>query len=275
MNNKTLLYIDLPLLLVYASAYIVFLVSLFRGWNAGVIVGAIIIFICMLFAIIKPLISKSKIRLMDWIDIIINILGAVVLVIAFASASDSNVKDAVIQVSAATIGGLLTLYGVGITIKYNQLEKKEYELKRIKPYIFPISEVTWGNLPKEKKRILDVAISEEKSDIKPSKDKKNNYRIDSLLIANSDQSMCALCGILLDDKIINFEYSNVLLKDSFNLALVQYDFALEEDPETMYLLLEDMLHNNYLAELRFETKKQDRKKIIQVKSILDIELIEE
>ena len=265
MDKKELLRVDLPLLIIYALSYILFLVSLFKGWNIGVIITAIVIFICMLFSIIKPLISKSKIRIMDWIQIIISILGAVILVIAFASASDSKVRDAVIQVSAATIGGLLTLYGVGITIKYNQLERKEDEIKRVRP-LFSYNMM---------RREPDLT-----GDIMPKMCFSNTLEADKYLcevmgeIENSSLSTFEIKRIHHDNTWVSVEGNTVILPNSKCVI----NFRFTDDPRYLFMEVEDILKNKYYYQLKvlfLNTRTSSNKlfhTIREINSISELEM---
>ena len=227
--------------------------------------------LCMIYSILKSLIKKERNNWLDWIEVSLSILLAIIIVIAFASASPLAIKDAVIQISSAVIGGSLTLYGVGLTIKYSRLEKEDDEIRKAKPVVFPISELTWGSIPKEKRNNIFVEINEDLSELKSSKS-KSAYSVFTLLIANSDASLCGLFGLEINNKIIKFKYEQILAKNSYNMIAFElssdgYRFLLDEEIDSVSVLLIDMLGNLYECVSKFEV---DEYKNIKINAFLGI-----
>lgn len=230
-----------------------FILSLVFNNAYGVAASLPLIFVALIMCIIKSLTSKEKNRWYDWAEIVISFFGIIIIVIVFSSASPSSIKEAVIQISAASLGGLLTLYGVGITIKYGRIEKEEDEIKRLKPHIFPISDLSWNSIPKDQRNFIDLPLRKTDSGLFDENNGKH-YCIESITIANSDLSMCSLYGIIINDKeLLKFDYESVLFKNSYTMVTTKYDFYLEPKLKSISLLVEDILHNLYKIEVRFES----------------------
>lgn len=238
----------------------------------GLAIALAVNLICLLFNIIKSLIKKEPNSWFDWVETGLSIILTTIIVVAFAAASPLEIKDAVVQVTAAVIGGSLTLYGVGISIKYARIEKEKDEIKKAKPVVFPISDVTWGSIPKEKRNNIYIEINKNSSELKPS-NSENAYSLFNLLIANSDASLCGLFGMLINGKIIKFEYEQIMAKNSNNQIIFEstdgYKFSVKSKISNVSLLLLDMLGNIYECVSRFEI---DKYKIIKINAFLETKL---
>ena len=238
----------------------------------GLAIALAVNLICLLFNIIKSLIKKEPNSWFDWVETGLSIILTIIIVIAFAAASPLEIKDAVVQVTAAVIGGSLTLYGVGISIKYARIEKETDEIKKARPVVFPISEVTWGSIPKEKRNNIYIEINKNTSELKPS-NSENAYSLFNLFIANSDASLCGLFGMLINGKIIKFEFEQIMAKNSNNQIIFEstggYKFSVKSKINDVSLLLLDMLGNVYECVSRFEI---DKYKIIKINAFLETKL---
>ena len=115
--------------------------------------------------------------------------------------------------------------------------------------------MTWGSIPNEKRNNIYIEINEESSLLKRSKN-KNAYILSPSYIANSDASLCGLYGVLINEKLIKFEYEQIMAKNSYNLLIFEstsgYHFVLKEKIKSVSLLLVDMLGNIYECVSRFE-----------------------
>lgn len=271
--KKRVLLIELIFVVLFVISATLFGFSLGYRIDNLLAVSLAVMLILMIFSIVKSLIKKERNNWLDWIEVSLSIALAICIVIAFASASPLEIKDAVIQISSAVIGGSLTLYGVGLTIKYARIEKEEDEIKKAKPVVFPISDVTWNSTPKDKRNDIFVEINKDSSEIKPS-NSKNSYSLFTLLIANSDASLCGLYGVAINKKIIRFEYEQILSKNSSNQILFEssskgYQFNIKEKINSVSLLLVDMLGNIYECVSRFEINNYRE---IKINAFLEIKL---
>ena len=116
------------------------------GENWTITFGAILLF-SILVVLIHPLLTDDKIDSLEMAFVVFCSFLLIATAITYASTPSIEYdKGGVIQIISAVIGGLIALYGVGITIKYNRLSKRNDEIKAAKPNIFPISEQTWHQL---------------------------------------------------------------------------------------------------------------------------------
>ncbi len=239
----------------------------------GLAIALAVNLICLLFNIIKSLIKKEPNSWFDWVETGLSIILTIIIVVVFAAAFPLEIKDAIVQITAAVIGGSLTLYGVGITIKYSRIEKEKEEIKKARPVVFPISEVTWGSIPKEKRNDIYIEINKNSSELKPS-NSENAYSLFNLFIANSDASLCGLFGMLINGKIIKLEYEQIMAKNSNNQIIFEsttggYKFYVKSKINEVSLLLLDMLGNIYECVSRFEI---DKYKNIKINAFLETKL---
>ena len=268
-------------LTVYAVCYFLFIIFLLTVKVVGLYICGLLMLFCLPLLIVQPLVSDKKIRLFEWISVSICFVSFIVIAsIYIASIPEENFRVALLTLTSSSIGGLLTLFGVGLTVKYARLERKEEELKRLKPNVFPISETTWAGLQQDKKTKVLFEINEEWSEPKKTKSSdKSSYYLESMLIGNSDISLSVLCGILINGKLIKSKYDTVLLKNSFYLFIIDYRFQLPEEIKTVSLILEDMLHNLYEASMNFEVspekKKGSKSMELSIKSVFDISIVED
>lgn len=149
----------------------------------------------------------------------------------------------------------MTLFGVGLTIKNASIEKKENEIKSCKPLVFPMSAERWKTIPEDKKASAKIEINKDFTDLKAT-NKKENYTIfDSIYLANSDLSICDVYGLFINNYLIKFEFEEVLTKDCYSEFKLNFKFEFDENIEEVYIILEDILHNFYIAETGFDVKQ--------------------
>lgn len=271
MKKKAALIEIIDAILLISSFTLLLVFILIRN-DYGVVVALAINLFFLLFNIVKSLVKKEPNQWLDWLETGLSIIMTIIIIVAFASISPLEIKDAVVQISSAVIGGSLTLYGVGITIKYSRIEKEKEEIKKSRPVVFPISDVTWGSIPKEKRNDIYIEINKNSSELKPS-NSENAYSLFNLFIANSDASLCGLFGMLINGKIIKFEYEQIMAKNSNNQIIFEstdgYKFSVKSKINNVSLLLLDMLGNIYECVSRFEI---DKYKIIKINAFLETKL---
>ena len=258
---------------VYAVCYFLFIVFLLMTKVVGLYICGLLMLLLLPLMIIQPLVSSRRIAPFEWATIIVSFVSFIVIASIYISTiPDNNLRTTILTLTASSLSGFLTLFGVGLTVKHARLDKKDDELKSLKPNIFPIAETTWNGLEKEKRNLIPFDVSEEHSELKRAKKSKGSYYLKYLLIANSDVSLSVLYGILINGKIIKSRYESVLLKNSFYCFVIDYKFVLKEKLNDISLILEDMLHNTYVAKMNYETdsKSTDGSTEIMIKSVLDI-----
>ena len=261
------------ILFIFVISYILFIVFIKTNAIVAYVCG-IIIFLCLFASFISPLISKDRITVFGWIEMSVNFVATVILLSAYIAAIENdNLRNTLIPIAASSIGGLLTLFGVAITIKYNRITNEENYLKKIKPYIFIVSDVTWSSLPKDKKEHTVINVDESKSDIKKAKSncKTNLYNFDYIFIGCSDISMCTFYGIEINNSyLIKFDFEKVILKNSYVLIQIDYPFSFKGKINKINFILEDMLQNQYVSTMRYSIEKNGNANKIKFESIYDI-----
>lgn len=274
--NKKEIIISVVSLSVFAALYILFVVALFNKLETLLYIVGLLLISVLIWNMIRPLTKKGMLIILDWIEMALSFVPFIILLsIYIASLPDDSFKTVATAISASSIGGLLTLLGVAVTIKYTQASKEEDEIKKIKPCIFPISVETWSTIAKENKSTATLRINEETTELEKGTENDEAIRFEYLFIANADISMCTFFGILVNDHLIKFDYERVILKNSNIAFIIDYYFKFKEPVESVYLILEDMLHNPYIAETNFVVTENGANKNIKkilIKSVFSIEL---
>ena len=263
------------LLSALALMDVVFIVSLLNYFDVVLYISGVFIIVFSLISIIRPLTTKGKITVCEWIDIAIGFVVTVVLLVPFISSiGDEILRNTTVAISSAVIGGVLTLFGVAITIKYNRLAKEEEYLRQIKPYIYIVGDESWNTLVDSKKETGELNVKDEFSDTQRAKKEKKYYDFKPIIIGCSDIVTCTFDGILINDEyIIKFDYERVLLKGSFTKFFINYQFVYKEEIASVKLILSDLLKNVYTANVNFIIDKTDKNnKQIKINSVYDIEL---
>ena len=262
------------ILIVYIISYIFFIASFLHNNGLGSGVFGAVLLACFLYIIIRLLTIKRRIKVLEWIEVSFNFVSFLILLVAFiASIESDNLRNTLIPIAASAIGGLITLFGVAITIKYNRIAQEEQYLRTIRPHIFIISDMTWRSIDNSKKEYLRIEVNDERTNLKRAKENKGKYKFNYILIGSSDISMCSFYGILINKKyLVKFEFEQIITKESRTSIEVDYCFAFEEKMESIDFVLGDMLANLYLAETRFSFDKSDKKgpALIHFDSLFDI-----
>lgn len=265
----------------YAACAILAIVASAAKWPNDVltVIGFLLLFFS--FAVlIRPLLTKDKIDALEILFIVICSFLLIAAVITYAynpPKQGEPDKGGVIQILAAVIGGLITLYGVGLTIKFNRLEKEKDEIEKAKPNVFPIGEDTWVQLEEKTKIKRDLYVRTDLSNFEIAKKTDKGYYFAPLLLANSDMSMCTLKGIgINDEKFVVFHYDNILLKGSNCGFFIDYNFKINETIKSVQLVLGDMFGNTYSCYVSFDIddKKNRKKNPIYITSVLKTVLMD-
>lgn len=267
--------IVLIFMVVFTALFALLLASVNNHWNeAFQTVDMLLILAMSLVATIYPLIKKGRTKLPELLFILVCVSFLVASVIVFASFATDKYKDAVIQISASCIGGMIALYGIGLTIKYNRLEKEKDDVAKAKPNIFPIGEQMWDSLEGPSKIVRGIEIRPDLSTLVKAKRGDTCYDFAPIYLANSDLSMCTFKGIVVNDnEVVVFQYDNVLLKSSNNCFKLDYCFKYDEEIENVQLVLGDMLGNTYGCYMSFvlEKKNNRNKTLILIKGTRKIQ----
>lgn len=252
---------------VEAISYVIFIISLFNSNEISLSISGLLIVATLLISFIIPILQREKILIIDWIFMLISLVGFVVLLSCYISTIPiDNLRITILQISAASIGGLLTLSGVGLSLKYTRIYKEEDRIEELKPHLYIIGEMRWSSLPKEKRTetVIDFA-----DDCKESLAVAFNfeYKIRFLRIGNSDLSIAILRGLRFNNEILRFKYELPLTKDSqTSIYFDSFIVGLNEELTHISLLCEDIMQNEYVIELGFDIDERGASSEILFKS---------
>jgi hypothetical protein len=157
------------------------------------------------------------------------------------------------SILAGVIGGVLTLSGVGLTLKYQKEEtNKELKIKNI-PYLFinKNEEVDY-NYDLNAMYFQDY----------------ENWNYDYCLIINtyikvSNDSNCILSGLIINDKYYKL-YESIFLEKNirFNLNIFALPYKYNEGENIMQLVVTDTLQNFYKLKVKGYLINENSKMLI-------------
>ncbi len=263
-------------IVIFVVSSILAILSSILNWDnrLTIAIGSVLLS-STIAVLIRPLLTKEKMDLVENVFVVLCSILLIATFIAYSLAPSDYDKSGVIQILAAVIGGFITLYGVGMTIKYNRLAKIEDEIKMAKPHVFSVGNETIKRLFSEKGKERSVEISDSLSTTVKVKKVAANYAFLSIAIANSDAATCTLKGFVLNDcDMIVLQYDYVMTKGSTNLFTLNYFFKYKEEIKSVDIILGDMLDNIYLAQTSFSTlsiKRTGAKEIV-INGIKKIEM---
>ena len=198
--NRVETIIELIFVALYLTLFILLMVASRNQWDDRCSVAFMaLLLVLSLIGAIYPLIKKESITKSELVIVVVCFLLLIFAVIVFGAVSTGAYREPFIQVSSALVGGLLALYGVGMTIKYNRLDKEKEEINKAKPNIFPIGREMWSSLDKTSKMVRTIEINEHLNTLKKAKNGDKCYGFEPFFLANSDQSMCTIKGIIIND----------------------------------------------------------------------------
>lgn len=262
------------IVLVALFSYVTFGLSLFNQWPIPLAISGLTMLFAFFATLIEPILKKQRIQVFDWVAMVLNFICFIVLLSIYITViPDSDFRNTVLALSSASIGGILTLMGVGLSIKYTRIYKEDDRLEELKPHLFIISDTRWNTLAKDKKASAIVPVSEDQErNIETSYEYE--YKLETIRIANSDSSISVLRGIYFDDEFVRFKYELPLTKDSYTtLFFESFIFGINHKIKNVSLLCEDILQNQYLVKLGFDVKKIHGKYLLLIQSAYNAELL--
>ena len=269
---------SLIILCAYAIAYLVMIIALANKNAVMAFMSSLVILICSILLIAKPLTTNEKMGAWGWIEAIVYFTISIILISVYIfSIVPEESKTTAITILSTFIGGLIALYGTGITIKYSRIDKREDELKRIRPNVIPISDNSWQRISSDRKFSFATDINEELSTLKKAEKKTSSIEFEPIRLANLGETIVTVYGVIVNGELIKFDYEAVLIKDSFNELLIRYCFDYSEEIDEIILIIEDVQRNSYFAKMRYTIgkRKNSLKTKIEITSILDLKMIDE
>lgn len=263
------------IVLVALISYITFGLSLFNQWEIPLAISGLIMLFAFFATLIEPILKKQRIQVFDWVVMVLSFICFIILLALYITAiPHSDFKNTVLALSSASIGGILTLMGVGLSIKYTRIYKEDDRLKELKPHLFIISGTRWSTLAKDKQTAAIVPLSKDQENNNITVNYDYEYKLELIRIANSDLSISVLRGIYFDDEFVRFKYEMPLTKDSYTtLFFESFIFGTNHKIKNVSLLCEDILQNQYLVKLGFDVKKTHGKYLLLIQSAYNAELL--
>lgn len=176
-----------------------------------------------------------------------------------------NLRVIVIPVVAAVYGGLITLVGVGWTIRKSDHDRKEEQIQKNRPFVFIVNPA--GGQAKNSIAVqLDyICLNDE---VFSGSEK---YSLDYFMIKNADYSFSSLKGICINNDLIFMSIAQVFDKEKTYRCICNLQFKYREKIKKVYLLLEDLFEHYYALEVCFEiVEGKGKKNVIHIVSGLEL-----
>ena len=147
-------------------------------------------------------------------------------------------KDIIIPIIASVIGGLFTVWGVYLTIKYEKRKDKEEKVLSHKPIIYRLDPMQQY----EYKDVVDFSL------------KDYNYEGKEKIwgiIKNTDNAIFLIEGVSVNGKLYKSVYGNVVDKNQiFNLYVYATEVVNESDE--VIFIVKDIMNNIYKYKLEIK-----------------------
>lgn len=163
------------------------------------------------------------------------IVGTVLTVYLIYIIPIADVKEIVIPIVAAVYGGLLTLVGVILTIKKSDKDRKEDEIKKARP-VFAYNMLRQE--PKLDAVVQRVCISDSSEQLQDACDVY-------VELENSNLSSFEIKRVNHDGTWVKMEGNTTVLPSAKCLL----NFRFIDNPNSLFLEVEDQLGNNYYYQL--------------------------
>ena len=255
--------IVVPLIEAVSFAFLILFLVSDKVYPA--IASMMVIIACCSYILVTPLIIKRRLRWHEIIEVVLSGTSTVTFIIIFVCGSPEEYREVLGSISGSLMGGLFTLFGVGLTIKYNRLSKEEDDKQKAKPHVFPIAWDTYKNIYQIEDR--NISIERWVSNLERAKEDEEGYALENIYLANSDLAMCVYEGIIINDHVLYFDNGVVLLRGSNVCINHNISFKLKEEIISISLILADVLDHHYRAEMEFRLQKSGFKTYIEIISV--------
>ena len=224
--------------------------------------------------------DRNNKKLNSLIAILLFVFGILLLTIIILNLPyNENIIGNIVTIFAGVVGGALTLIGVLMEIKHQEKVRKEEKLEKdnekkmeYKPLFTIVNYLTTsrGN------NLRNFVIKHDKcynySSLKEYKlnDNERFYRVNAILLQNSDNSNFILKSILIDGVKINNK-EKVLINKNDNIVIRNFEYILSsnENFPQICMEVEDVLGNDYYYKIVLDREEDNLIAIdaIEVKNI--------
>ena len=211
-------------------------ICMFMDWLIAFFILAGLYLIKMIYNVASVLVNREDATTYPNFLIIGDfVLSFLLLTLLIYKIPDQTLQTIVIALTAALIGGLLTLLGVIMTIKKSDKDRKEDEVKKARP-IF-----AYNMLRQEP----NLGVVMEKVCMSDSTEVIENACDVYVELENSNISTFELKRLYHDDKWVSMEGNTVVLPSAKCLL----NFRFQDKPTEIFLEVEDTLENKYYYQL--------------------------
>ena len=245
--------VDIFLLVIPFVADALFLYSLLKNIPIMQFIMGIVVIILLFVSFFKPLINKSPIRWYDWIEIIYSFVFAVVLLSAYLYAiQDKQMREVCVPIVSTILGGLITMFGVGITIKVTRKDKEDEYLRIYKPNftIFKPDPIQTSFSPKFETSIIE--LDNASKSILRNLDGKGTFKLDRISISNSDFTIFTLVGVRFNN-FLNINFKPLIINKGTNIICKIKNLHIKTDRtiKQIDLCINDAMNNLYYMPLEY------------------------
>lgn len=211
-------------------------ICMFMDWLIAFFILAGLYLIKMIYNVTSDLVNrKDTTTYPNFLIIGDFVLSFLLLTLLIYKIPDQTLQTIVIALTAALIGGLLTLLGVIMTIKKSDKDRKEDEIKKARPLF------AYNMLSEEPK--LDVVV--QRVCISDSSERLQNACDVYVELENSNLSSFEIKRVNHDGIWVKMEGNTTVLPSAKCLL----NFRFIDNPTSLFLEVEDQLGNNYYYQL--------------------------
>ena len=162
------------------------------------------------------------------------------------------VKDVVIPIVSAIIGGLFTVGGVYLTIRHERKKEKERIVLANKPLICRLDPMQQYDY----KSAVEFDIEE------PGEEDKGKI---FGIIKNTDKAILIIDGVSVNGKLYKPRYGNVVDKNQIFYLRIYVSETIKETDDVLFII-KDIMENTYKYKLEIKSDKKEAE-IIGLKEI--------
>lgn len=211
-------------------------ICMFMDWLIAFFILAGLYLIKMIYDVATVLVNrKDATAYPNFLIVGDFVLSFLLLTILIYKIPDQTLQTIVIALSAALIGGLLTLLGVILTIKKSDIDRREDEIKKSRPVF------AYNMLRQEPK--LGVVVP--KVCISDSSEKLQGGCNVFVELENSNLSAFEIKRVNHDGRWVKMEGNTTVLPSAKCLL----NFKFNDHPDSIFLEVEDLLGNYYYYHL--------------------------
>ena len=211
-------------------------ICMFMDWLVVFFILAGLYLIKMIYDVSSVLVNRKNATAYPNFFIIGDfVLSFLLLTLLIYKIPDQTLQTIVIALSAALIGGLLTLLGVIMTIKKSDIDRKEDEINKARPVF------AYNMLMQEPK--LDVAV--QRVCISESSEHLQDACDVYVELENSNLSSFEIKRVNHDGTWVKMKCNTTVLPSAKCLL----NFRFVDNPNSLFLEIEDQLGNNYYYKL--------------------------